>query len=125
MGAPPAGFTPGSDLHPPHFVIEADESDGSLREFCPHYSIVLNIDEEHLDYYANLEAIYREFDQFARQTREALVFCADDARLADLFARHPRDLSYGYHSLAPYRVQRAACKPPSPAAAATHFGNLR
>ncbi len=120
---PHARFTPGSDLHPPHFVIEADESDGSLREFCPHYSIVLNIDEEHLDYYANLAAICREFDQFAAQTREALIFCADDARLADLFARHPRAVSYGYHPLATYRIQSAARKPASPATAPSTFGN--
>ena len=35
------------------FVAETDESDGTLIEFHPEYSIVLNIDEEHLDYYAN------------------------------------------------------------------------
>ncbi|HSH93446.1 MAG TPA: Mur ligase domain-containing protein, partial [Roseimicrobium sp.] len=29
------------------FVAEADESDGTLREFTPGHSIILNIDEEH------------------------------------------------------------------------------
>src|SRR6185369_8330375 len=81
----------------PYFAVEADESDGTLREFHPHGAIVLNVDEEHLDYYANLEAVCVEFETFARQTRGPLVFCADDSRLPALFANHPRAVSYGFH----------------------------
>jgi len=88
----------------PCFVAEADESDGTLSEFRPQHAIVLNVDAEHLDYYANLDAICREFANFARQTRETLVFCADDPRLAELFARSPGAISYGFHPLATYRL---------------------
>jgi UDP-N-acetylmuramate--alanine ligase len=87
-----------------YFVVEADESDGTLSAFRPRHAIVLNVDEEHLDFYANLEAICREFENFGRQTREVLVFCADDARLAEIFARHPGAISYGFHPLATYRL---------------------
>jgi UDP-N-acetylmuramate--alanine ligase len=90
------------------FVIEADESDGSLGEFRPTHAIVLNVDEEHLDYYANLEAVCREFAAFAAQTHEWVLFCADDARLSELLARHPRALSYGFHPLANYRIEPEA-----------------
>jgi UDP-N-acetylenolpyruvoylglucosamine reductase len=86
------------------FVVEADESDGTLREFSPHHAIVLNVDEEHLDYYANLDAVCREFAHFGSQTREKLVFCADDSRLAELFARRPASVSHGFHALANYRA---------------------
>ncbi len=91
--------------HPPYFVVEADESDGTLREFQPEHSIVLNIDAEHFDYYANIEAVEREFQQFAAQTRGRLVFCADDPRLGELFARRPGAISYGFHPLASYRIE--------------------
>ena len=72
---------------PPHslaplFVVEADESDGTLKVFEPEHTILLNIDAEHLDYYAGLEAIEREFREFASQTRGLVVFCADDPQLA-------------------------------------------
>ena len=102
---PPARFSKatGPDYNP-YFVIEADESDGSLREFHPDCAIVLNVDEEHMDYYANLEAVCREFQDFAAHTREALVFCADDSRLAELFARRPGAISYGFNPLATYRL---------------------
>ncbi len=95
-GSPPAAA--------PYFIVEADESDGTLSEFRPLHSIVLNVDEEHLDFYANLEAVCREFANFGRQTREHLLFCADDARLAELFARQPGAISYGFHPLATYRL---------------------
>ena len=94
-----------------HFVIEADESDGSLREFAPEHAIVLNVDEEHLDFYANLDAVCREFAQFAAQTTGHLVFCADDPRLAELFAKRPGAISYGFHPLAAYRVESRAGHP--------------
>ncbi len=86
------------------FVAEADESDGTLSEFRPQHAIVLNVDAEHLDFYANLDAICHEFANFAQQTRDTLVFCADDVRLAELFARRPGAVSYGFHPLANYRL---------------------
>ena len=94
----------GASSHP-FFAVEADESDGTLREFHPDCAIILNVDEEHLDYYANLEAVCQEFEIFARQTSGSLIFCADDARLTELFARHPRAVSYGFHPLAKYRLE--------------------
>jgi UDP-N-acetylmuramate--alanine ligase len=89
----------------PYFVVEADESDGTLREFFPEHAIVLNVDEEHLDYYANLDAICRAFKEFAGQTRGKLVFCADDERLAEIFAGRNGAVSFGFHPLAEYRVE--------------------
>ena len=64
-----------------YFAVEADESDGTLREFHPEGAIMLNVDEEHLDHYGNIEAVCREFETFAGQTRGPLVFCAEDGRL--------------------------------------------
>ena len=94
----------------PFFVIEADESDGTLRQFHPEHAILLNVDAEHLDYYIDLEAVCREFGDFAAQVRSRIVFCADDSRLAELLARRPDTISYGFHSLAQYRI---VVRPPS------------
>ena len=88
----------------PWFVAETDESDGTLLEFRPQFSIVLNVDEEHLDYYENVEAILQQFEQFARQTAREVLFCADDLRLGELYAWQPRAISFGFHPLANYRL---------------------
>jgi len=89
----------------PWFVAEADESDGTLIEFCPEHAIVLNLDADHLDHFGCIEAAAAEFAKFGAQTRGHLVFCGDDPRLAALFAPHPRALSYGFQPIAAYRVE--------------------
>jgi UDP-N-acetylenolpyruvoylglucosamine reductase len=106
------------------FIAEADESDGTLSEFRPQHAIVLNVDAEHLDYYANLDAICREFANFARQTHETLVFCADDTRLAELYARQPGAISYGFHPLATYRLVRCEVRSESGEVAAARTSHL-
>lgn len=89
----------------PWFVIEADESDGTLHEFQPEHAIVLNVDEEHLDFYANFEAICEEFSRFAERTTGKLFYCADDPTLVALFAKRSNAVSFGYNPLATYRVE--------------------
>jgi UDP-N-acetylmuramate--alanine ligase len=86
------------------FVFEADESDGTLREFSPDYAVITNIDEDHLDYFVDLQAICREFQTFANQTRQLVVYCGDDPRLAALYAEHSRAVSYGFGQNAEYRI---------------------
>ncbi|HTD65093.1 MAG TPA: UDP-N-acetylmuramate--L-alanine ligase [Candidatus Limnocylindria bacterium] len=111
-----------SAKHDSWFVVEADESDGTLCEFSPVHSIVLNIDNEHLDHFPNLQAVCREFEQFVTNTRDLVIFCADDARVAAIMAERPGAISYGFNLLAQYRVEAGAQVSKSKAApAASHF----
>ena len=50
------------------FVIEADESDRSFLKFSPVYSVVTNIDREHLDTYRDLKDIENTFVDFLNRT---------------------------------------------------------
>ncbi|MEW6305733.1 MAG: UDP-N-acetylmuramate dehydrogenase [Verrucomicrobiota bacterium] len=87
------------------FVIEADESDGTLSQFEPQHAIVLNIDEEHLDHYGTFQAVSEEFARFAERTRGLLVYCADDPNLVALFAQRPNAVSFGFNLTAKYRIE--------------------
>lgn len=89
------------------FVAEADESDGTLRQFKPACALVLNVDAEHLDHFGGLDAICREFQQFVDNASELVVFCADDARVAEITRKHRRAASYGFNRDADYRVEVA------------------
>jgi UDP-N-acetylmuramate--alanine ligase len=61
------------------FVAEADESDGSFLYYYPKYSIITNIDREHLDYYREFENELSAFREFLNRTeKEGCVFCCDD-----------------------------------------------
>lgn len=91
---------------PPWFVVEADESDGTLRGFHPEHAIVLNVDAEHLDHYAGIDAVCEEFRAFSQQVRGTLVFCADDPRLREMFAGRVRTISYGFAVGADYQITR-------------------
>jgi UDP-N-acetylmuramate--alanine ligase len=68
------------------FVAEADESDGSFLNYSPKYSIITNIDREHLDYYHDFNQELNAFARFIQQTKpEGVVFaCADDLELRKL-----------------------------------------
>ena len=49
-------------------VIESDESDGSFLKLPVTYSIVTNVDREHLDYYGNFEKLKKSFQKFIEKT---------------------------------------------------------
>jgi len=68
------------------FVAEADESDGSFLYYHPKYSIVTNIDREHLDFYKNFENALLAYRDFLNHTQidGCLFCCADDANLKTL-----------------------------------------
>lgn len=83
------------------FVAEADESDGSFLNYNPRYSIITNIDYEHLDYYHNFENELDAFRKFIRLTKkDGCVFaCSDDANLFHLIKDYKnKHLFYGLKS---------------------------
>jgi UDP-N-acetylmuramate--alanine ligase len=49
----------------PHFVVEACEFDRSFLHLAPKYATILNIEEDHLDCYRDLQDIIRAFGSFA------------------------------------------------------------
>jgi UDP-N-acetylmuramate--alanine ligase len=86
-----------------YFVAEGDESDGTLRCFHPEHSLILNIEEEHLDFYADLAAIKKVFEQLIDQTSGTVFYNADDPIAARLCAKRKGAVSYGFSEEAHYR----------------------
>ncbi len=70
----------------PHFVAEACEYDRSFLNLHPRRAAILNIEEDHLDYYPDLEAIRQAFAAFARLLPEngLLVLNGQDPRCLSL-----------------------------------------
>ncbi|HEY9419648.1 MAG TPA: UDP-N-acetylmuramate--L-alanine ligase, partial [Candidatus Udaeobacter sp.] len=86
-----------------YFVAEGDESDGTLCYFHPENVLILNIEEEHLDFYVDLAAIEKVFAQLIEQTTGTVFFNADDANTVRLCARRKSAVSYGFSENAHYR----------------------
>ncbi len=87
------------------FVAEADESDGTIVNYHPEHAIILNIEEEHMDFYADLAHIGRVFAQLLQQTAGSVFYCADDKHAARICPAHPRAISYGAAAGADYRFE--------------------
>src|SRR2546423_3125165 len=86
-----------------YFVAEGDESDGTIALYHPEQTLVLHIEEEHLDFYADLAAIEKVFNQLIEQTSGKIFFCADDAHAARICRSLERAICYGLSESADYR----------------------
>src|SRR2546423_11022392 len=83
------------DLRGEWFVAEGDESDGTLELFHPEHTLVLNVEEEHLDFYADLAAIEKVFARLIDQTSGIIFYNTDDASTAQLCATRKNGISFG------------------------------
>ncbi|QOY91626.1 UDP-N-acetylmuramate--L-alanine ligase [Paludibaculum fermentans] len=93
----------GGDL----MITECDESDGSFLELAPAYSIVTNIDREHLDHYGTFENAKQAFVRFANRVsfRGAAILCVDDPEVRSVLpAIRRRVVTYGISSDAHLRL---------------------
>src|SRR5205809_3775705 len=86
-----------------YFVAEGDESDGTLRCFHPAHALILNIEEEHLDFYSDLAAIEEVFARFIEQTSGTVFYNLDDPNTARLCATRKNTISFGFSDAADYR----------------------
>ena len=87
-----------------YFVAEGDESDGTLPCFHPEHSLILNIEEEHLDFYADIAAIEDAFAQLIGQTTGTVFYNIDDANAARSCAKRKSAVSFGFSEKADYRA---------------------
>ena len=61
-------------------ILESDESDGSFIKLSPTYSIITNIDQEHMDYYNSMNTLKELFKRFIEKTPSfgKSFICLDD-----------------------------------------------
>jgi len=81
-----------------YFVAEVDESDGTFLYFKAHYSIITNMDFEHVDFYKNWEGITDAYAKFIRCTAKdgKVIVCGEDSKLFELVRQQNVPLlSYG------------------------------
>jgi UDP-N-acetylmuramate--alanine ligase len=92
-------------------VAEADESDGSFLKFSPTIAVVTNIDNEHLDFYEDLDAIKAVFANFLDRIPfyGLAVLCLDNEPIQDLIPQlKKRYTTYGMSSQADFHIRDVA-----------------
>ncbi|MGI6037242.1 MAG: UDP-N-acetylmuramate--L-alanine ligase [Limnochordia bacterium] len=83
----------------PHFVAEADESDGSFLELSPKTAVITNIEADHLEHYGSFGAIIDAFQAFLEKLPSdgLAILCSDDPQIKELLPQVKKHhLCYGF-----------------------------
>jgi len=107
-----------------YFVAEGDESDGTLVLYAPQHSILLNVEEEHLDYYKCLDDIKAVYARLLDQTAGNSYYCAADAHAKALCQGREDCVSYGWNAEDTYSARDVEQLGQSTSFNAFHRGEL-
>ena len=79
-------------------ILEADESDGSFVHIPPTYSIITNLDREHMDFYRSMDDLKRYVNQFIEKVPSfgKSFICVDDKVNKDLVKKLKNQNFYTY-----------------------------
>lgn len=69
--------------HSQNFVCESCEFNNTFLKMNPDIAVILNIDEDHLDFFKNLDNIKKSFREFAEKTTKTIIFNGDDENTVD------------------------------------------
>ncbi len=93
------------------FVIEADESDGSLIEYRPEIAVLTNIEMDHQDFYRDTVHLHEIFAEHIGNVKPGglIVYCSDDPGVLRLVGHSAGTerffLSYGLRDGADLRAE--------------------
>ena len=95
-------------------ILEADESDGSFLKLPVNYSIVTNIDYEHLDYYKKYTNLEKSFIEFINKTPPIgkSIICIDSNNIRKIIKKIKikNIITYGENKRANYQISNIKYK---------------
>ncbi len=95
-------------------ILEADESDGSFLKLPINYSIVTNLDFEHIDYYKTYKNLENSFVKFIEKTPPTgkSIICIDNKNIRKIFnkIKNKNILTYGESKNANYLISNIRYK---------------
>ena len=95
-------------------ILESDESDGSFLQLPFTYSIITNIDDEHLEHYGSIENLKRSFITFAEKTPTfgKTLICLDDKNNKSILKKikNQNIITYGLNNKSNFRVKNIKLK---------------
>ena len=66
-----------------NFVCESCEFNNTFLHMNPNIVVILNIDEDHLDFFKNLDNIKKSFRTFADSAKQCIIYNGDDENTVD------------------------------------------
>ncbi len=91
-------------------IVELDESDGSFLKVQPTYSIITNIDREHMDYYKTVDKLLNLFGEYINKVPSfgKSFICIDDKNNSKLIKslKIKNYNTYGTHQNSNFRINK-------------------
>ena len=75
-------------------VVEADESDGTVANYHPNIAVITNIEYDHMEHHESAEAFESCFKKFIANTKEKIVYCAEDPASVRLLKNNSKAVGY-------------------------------
>ncbi len=69
--------------HSDHMVCEACEFVDTFLDLSPDIAVILNVDEDHLDYFKTFDNLKKSFTKFASMATKMIIFNGDDLNTVD------------------------------------------
>ncbi len=95
-------------------ILEADESDGSFLKLPINYSVITNIDYEHIDYYGNFKNLENSFIKFIEKTPPTgkSIVCIDNKHIKRILKKikNKNILTYGESKNSNYLISNIKYK---------------
>lgn len=90
-------------------ILEADESDGSFVHISPTYSVITNIDREHMDFYKSMNDLKKYFVEFVNKVPSfgKSFICIDDKMNNELIKeiKNKNFYTYGKKNNSNFRIK--------------------
>lgn len=82
-GKLPLTGTNGLVGHSEHMVCEACEFVDTFLDLSPDIAVILNVDEDHLDYFKTFDNLKKSFTKFASMATKMIIYNGDDQNTTD------------------------------------------
>ncbi len=70
--------------HSEHMVCEACEFVDTFLDLSPDIAVILNVDEDHLDYFKTFDNLKKSFTKFASMATKKIIYNGDDSNTKDV-----------------------------------------
>ena len=67
-----------------HMVCESCEYQDHFLKLTPDVAVILNVDEDHLEYFKNLDNLKKSFEKFASFATKKIIYNGDDKNTCDV-----------------------------------------
>lgn len=79
------------------FALESCEYQRHFLSYNPYYTIITNIDLDHVDYFKDIDDVIDAYTEFANKTKKLIIACGDDENTKNL--KVEKDIVfYGFNS---------------------------